>query len=438
MMGLQHRPAAARTLGAILLLASGLGACTTTASSGPGIPTTRVERGDVVADLYTSGEFTARRNQLISAPAVPGSLRLVHLVPTGTAVKAGEVIMRFDPAEQLFNLEQAESQVAEAEQELAKQDADRAVQAAQDEVNLLKARFEVRKAELDVTTNELLAEVDARKNQLTLEEARRKSAQLEEDVKSRGETNKAAVAVLQEKRQKAALARETARRAIEQMEVHAPFDGIVAVRQNQDAGGGFFFQGMTLPDFREGDVVFPGRPVLSILDPAELQLRARVAEALATGVTTGQAAEVELDGSARPPLQAKVLSVSGMADRGGIFRAPTAQREFDVALQLAGEVTEVEPGRSARIRISGAPLTGVLSIPRQAVFDRNGAPTVFVQQDGRFVPTPLAIVARTQTRVVVDTLEEGTVVALANPEATTEPAKSAAAGPAAAAGGPAR
>jgi HlyD family secretion protein len=438
MMALQRRSASGRTLGVILLLASGLASCTTTASSGPGIPTTRVERGDVVADLYTSGEFTARRNQLISAPAVPGSLRLVHLVPTGTAVKAGEVIMRFDPAEQLFNLEQAESQVAEAEQELAKQDADRAVQAAQDEVNLLKARFDVRKAELDVTTNELLAEVDARKNQLTLEEARRKFAQLEEDVKSRGETNKAAVAVLQEKRQKAALARENARRAIEQMEVRAPFDGIVAVRQNQDAGGGFFFQGMTLPDFREGDVVFPGRPVLSILDPAELQLRARVAEALATGVTTGQAAEVELDGSARAPLQAKVLSVSGMADRGGMFRAPTAQREFDVALQLAGEITEVEPGRSARIRISGAPLTGVLSIPRQAVFDRNGAPTVFVQQDGRFVPTPLAIVARTQTRVVVDTLAEGTVVALANPEASTEAAKSPAAGPTAAPGGPAR
>lgn len=433
-----RRPSPVGALALVLSLAAGLSGCTTTASSSPAIPTSRVERGDVVADLYTSGEFTARRNQLISAPAVPGSLRLVHLVATGTSVKAGEVIMRFDPAEQLFNLEQAESQVAEAEQELAKQEADRAVQAAQDEVNLLKARFEVRKAELDVTTNELLAEVDARKNQLTLEEARRKLAQLEEDVKSRGETNKAAVAVLQEKRQKAALARENARRAIDQMEVPAPFDGIVAVRQNQDAGGGFFFQGMTLPDFREGDVVFPGRPVLSILDPAELQLRARVAESLATGVTGGQAAEVQLDGSARAPLQAKVLSVSGMADRGGIFRAPTAQREFDVALQLAGAITEVEPGRSARIRIAGAPLTGVLSIPRQAVFDRNGAPTVYVQRDGRFVPTPLTIVARTQTRVVVEALDEGAVVALANPEATTDTTPTAAKGPAAAAGGPAR
>lgn len=420
-------------LGAAALAAAG---CTAGAAGPAEVPTTRVTRGDVVADIHTSGEFTSRRNQLISAPAVPGSLRLVLLLPTGTAVAAGDVVMRFDPAEQHFNLEQAESQVAEAEQELAKQDADRAVQAAEDEVNLLKARFEVRRAELDVTTNELLAEVDARKNQLTLEEARRKLAQLEEDVKSRGETNKAALAVLLEKRQKAQLARETALRAIEQMEVRAPFDGLVAVRQNQDAGGGFWFPGMSLPDFREGDVVFPGRPVLTILDPAELQLRARVAESLATNIATGQAAEVRLDGSTRSSLEARVVAVSGMADRGGFSRAPTAQREFDVTLRLGDGVSQVEPGRSARIVIAGTPLTGVLSLPRQAVFDRAGAPTIFLRRDGRFTPTPLTIIARTQTRVVVDGLEEGAEVALADPEARVDAGPAAATTPAAATGAP--
>ncbi len=423
----------ARAAGTAFVSATALvfAGCTTAASSSTAVPTAPVVRGDVVADLYTSGEFTASRNQLISAPAVPGSLRLIQLATSGTAVTAGEVIMRFDPAEQMFNLEQAESEVAEAEQELAKQDADRAVQAAQDEVNLLKARFEVRKAELDVTTNELLSAVDARKNELSLEEARRKLAQLDEDIKSRGETNKASLAVLQEKRQKAALARDNALRAIAQMEVRAPFDGIVAVRQNQDAG--FSVPGMTLPDFREGDVVFPGRPVLSILDPAELQLRARVAESLATGLSPDQVTEVQLDGTTRPPLPARVLAVSGMADRGG-FRMPSAQREFEVVIALTDEATDVEPGRSARIRISGTPLSDVLSVPRQAIFDRNGEPTAFVRRDGRFTATPLSIVARTQTRVVIDGLEEGTLVALADPEATGSAAKGQAQPPAAAAG----
>ena len=41
----------------------------------------------------------------------------------------------------------------------------------------------------------------------------------------------------------------------------------------------------------------------------------------------------------------------------------------------------------------------------EAVFDRDGAPTVFLRQDGRFVPPKVKVVARTQTRVVIDGLQ---------------------------------
>ena len=58
------------------------------------------------------------------APPVGGMLRLVKMVPTGVPVKSGEVIVEFDPADQQFTLEQAKSEVAEAEQEIAKMKAD--------------------------------------------------------------------------------------------------------------------------------------------------------------------------------------------------------------------------------------------------------------------------------------------------------------------------
>ena len=398
---------------AVLVAALAANACGT-ASGREEIPTTTVERGDVGADIHTAGEFVATRSQLVTAPAVGGNLRLVHLTPTGSRVTEGEIVMRFDTAEQEFALETSESEVREAELELQKLEADRAVQAAQDDVNLLKARFDVRRAELDVTTNELLAEVDARKNQLTLEEARRKLAQIEEDVRSRARTGEATRAVAEEKRQKAVLARERAQTAIEQMTIHAPFAGVVAVRQNMDASGGFGYPGMSLPDYREGDTVSPGRPVLMVLDPAGIQVRARVAESLATTVTVDQKAEVLLDGSSRGAMPATVRAVAGMADRGPFWRAST-QREFDVTFAMASLPDGIEAGRTARIRIEGSPLRNVLSLPRQAVFDRDGTPTVFLGQDGRFVPTTVKIVSRTQSRVVVDGLQEGALVALRDP-----------------------
>ncbi|MGI8672788.1 MAG: efflux RND transporter periplasmic adaptor subunit [Luteitalea sp.] len=403
--------------------------CTGAARTGEP-PTTTVQRGTVSADIHTAGEFMATRTQMVTAPAVGGTLRLIQIIATGTRVAAGDVVMRFDPSEQQFTLEVSESEVEEADLELQKLDADRQVQAAQDEVNLLTARFDVRTAELDVTTNELLSQVLARKNELTLEEARRKLAQIEEDVRSRAATSQAALTVAAEKRQKAVFARDRSRQAIAQMEVRAPFAGIVAVRSNQDAGGGFFYPGMTLPDFREGDVVFPGRPVLTLLEPGAIQLRARVPEALSTSVTSGQQAHVQLDGSTRAPLPATVRSVSGMADRGGIFRPPTAQREFDVSFALPGTIDGVEPGRTARIRLEGTPLRNVLSLPRQAVFDRDGTPTVFTAQNGRFTPTAVKIVARTQARVVIDGVREGTQVALTDPTATQRPGTPGAAPPA--------
>lgn len=388
------------------------------------LPTTAVLRSDVSADVHTVGEFVATRSQLVTAPAVGGSLRLVQLVATGTRVAAGEIVMRFDTAEQEFALETSESEYEEAALELQKLDADRAVQAAQDEVNLLKARFEVRKAELDVTTNELLAEVNARKNELTLEETRRKLAQIDEDVRSRAQTSEAARAVGQEKRQKAVLARDRARLAIDQMTIRAPFAGIVAVRQNMDASGGFGYPGMSLPDYREGDSVSPGRPVLMVLDPTAIQIRARVAESLATTVTVNQKARVQLDGSSRAPLPATVRAVSGMADRGAFWRAST-QREFDVTFAMPELPEGIEAGRTARIRIEGTPLRGALSLPRQAVFDRDGTPTVFLRQDGRFVPTKVKVVARTQSRVVVDGLQEGALVALRDPAVVNDDGKAA-------------
>ena len=47
--------------------------------------------------------------------------------------------------------------------------ADASVQAAEDKTAMIKAKFAVRRAELDVSKNELLSEIDAKKNDLALE-----------------------------------------------------------------------------------------------------------------------------------------------------------------------------------------------------------------------------------------------------------------------------
>ena len=121
--------------------------------------------------------------------------------------------------------------------------ADGAAQAAQDEVALLTAKFEVRRAELDASGNEFVGAIDAQKNLLSLEEAKRRLTQLEEDMKSRAATSQASLAVAQEKRNKATLAVQRAQSVIESLQLKSPMDGIVMIKDNRDAAGNMMMWG---------------------------------------------------------------------------------------------------------------------------------------------------------------------------------------------------
>src|ERR1700681_2132270 len=125
------------------------------------IPTSRVQRGRVQVDVYTIGELRASRSAQLFVPPMGGPLQIVTLAQSGDAVKAGEVVVEFDAADQEFALEQAKFDLAQAEQEIVKAEAQDAVQAAEDEVALLHVKFEVRRAELDASANELIGALDA-------------------------------------------------------------------------------------------------------------------------------------------------------------------------------------------------------------------------------------------------------------------------------------
>src|SRR3954470_18524286 len=230
------------------------------------IPTTLVERGDVEINVITPGEFRAPHSAMLVAPQVNGTLQIISMLQTGAKVKPGDIVVEFDPSEQEYNYEQADSQFRQAEQEIVKAKADSAVQAAQDQTALLKAKFDVRRAELEVQRNELLSDIDAKKNNLALEEAKRKLTQLEGDVKSRVVAGQAGLDVVQARRDAARLAMQVAKTNIENMQVKSTIDGVVSAKENRDASGGFFTTGMVLPEYRAGDLVFSGRPLAEVLD----------------------------------------------------------------------------------------------------------------------------------------------------------------------------
>jgi multidrug resistance efflux pump len=406
-------------------------------ASGGGVPSTRVTRGTLKLDVHANGELRASRVASLMAPPAGGALRLVRMADTGSALRTGEVAMEFDPASQQFAVEQAKSELAESAQEIIKMRADVDLRAAQDRVDLLTARFDVRRAELDALADEtIIPAIERKKRLLALEEAKRRLAQLEEDVQSRTATSRAALAVVEEKRTKATLAAQRAQQIIDSLVVRTPIDGLVIARENRDVTN-MFYSGMTLPLYRAGDLVMSGRLVLEVHASAAMEVRIKVNEQERANATDGQAASVVADALPGRPYTARVSSLAGSAARGNFFDNTSGPlRMFDVTLRLDQPDPRLRPGTSVRVVLSGAEVRDALTLPRQAIFQKNGKPVVYARTGTGFTPREVKVTHRTESRVAVEGVTEGTEVALVNPESsTTGSASPAGAVPA---GGPAR
>jgi multidrug resistance efflux pump len=391
------------------------------------IPTTRVQKGTLELDINTVGELHTPHSSMVVAPSVSGTLQIVRLLKTGTAVKKDDVVVEFDPSEQEFNLEQSRSQLAEADQQITKAKADAEVKSAEDKVALLKAKFDVRRAELEVSRNELVSEIDAKKNLLNLDEAKRKLAQLEQDVTSRAASNTASVALLEEKRRTALLGMKQAQHNIDSMQVKSPIDGLVSIKENIDAGGGMMFPGMQLPEYREGDLVYPGRFMAEVMDVSQMEAVAKIFENDRSNVSVGQTAEIRMDAQPDEVFTAKVKTIAGMASRRDF--GSDSVRRFDVTFDLLSHAAEMRPGTSAQVLVRGSQVKDQLYIPSQCVFDKDGKLVVYVKHGNTFEVTEAKIKFRTENRVALENLPEGTEVALVNPEKTTKQDKGASSAP---------
>jgi HlyD family secretion protein len=387
-------------------------------------PVSPVQQGDLDLKVYATGELRATHSMTLTAPAIGGgALQITKLLYTGISVKKNDVIVEFDPSEQHYKLEQNRSELLQAEQEITKAKADAVVQGAQDKVALLKAGYDVRRAELDVQKNELVSVIEAKKNQLALDQAKRALAELEQDVKSHSVSGQATIYLAQEKRNKAKLAMDQAQQNIDKMHVLSPMDGLIAIEKNHDVMGGMMWEGMSLPDYHEGDQVQPGSAIAQVIDLKEMEISSKIGEHDRSNIKPGQSVEIEFDALPGQTFQGKVKTVGGMST-SGFFENNTAGK-FDVSIQLSTSDSRLRPGLTAEIVILGDDKKNVLSIARQALFLKDGKLVVYVKNGSGFEQREVKVQWENESRTAIENLQAGTEVALVDP---TAPRKTGSAG----------
>src|SRR5437763_1310381 len=222
------------------------------------VPVTKVQKGDVVIRAYSRGELKPARTLTLTAPNLFGTVQVTDLAPVGALAKEKDLIVEYDDSERQSALEEARLSVQSVDEQIKKAKADLAIQQSQDTVTLLKTRYNVRRAELEVKRNPIIAEIDGKKNVLTLEQQKRALQQLETDIAAKNEQAESQLAVLNEQRYRSLLDVQRELQRIALCKTLSPMTGLVATKQNR--AGNFNF-GKQMPDIREGDTLQPGMPV---------------------------------------------------------------------------------------------------------------------------------------------------------------------------------
>jgi multidrug efflux pump subunit AcrA (membrane-fusion protein) len=182
-----------------------------------------------------------------------------------------------------------------------------------------------------------------------------------------------------------------------------------------------------MPDFKAGDMANPGTLFAELIDTARVEVTAKLAESDRANVAPGQPVEIRVDAAPEILLRGKVRAVSSVASRQ-MFDAG-GERRFDIAFDVEGGGGRVRPGVSTALSIAGQVFDNVAHVPRAAIFDVTGQPTVYVKTASGFEPRPVKVLARTESRAIIEGLDVPADVALVNPTRTATTARPAAAGP---------
>ena len=289
----------------------------------------KVQRGDLVVKTYLRGALRAVRSTTLSAPNLGSASQVTQLAQPGSLAKPKDLIAEFDDSDRRVFLEDAKLDVEKTKEDLKKGEVELEILKSQDEVELMSARFAVRRAELDVRQNELISAIDARKNELTLEETKRRLQRLESDIDSRLRQREAELAVLREQIRKAQLDVARDQRRIENARVLTSMGGLVSILENRSGRRSF---GQASPPVQEGDQVSPGMAFAQILDLSDMELVAQAEEVERARLREGQEAIIYLDALPGKPIKGKIKRLGSTASAN--FFSGQATKKFDCVLSV--------------------------------------------------------------------------------------------------------
>ncbi len=362
----------------------------------PDVPTADVTRGDFVDYVELRGEIKAGRSVVLSAPMQSGELQIVRLAKNGTPIRSGDVVVEFDSTTLRRTVQERQSGLRQAEAEIEQARGQAAMADEQNRTALLKARYDVDRAKLDVGQRDIIARLDYEKAKLALADAEQRLREQQARERADRAAADADISSKRRKRDKMQGDLDRAERSLAALQLKATTDGVVSLMPNFRAGGPFGGD----QEFREGDRAWSGANIVELPDTSTLYVATRLDESDRGRTRAGQKATLKVDAVPDREFKARVEDISVLA-RVDFSSGWPPPRNFDLKLAIEGREPRLRPGMSATARIAVGTLPHVLLVPPEAVFVVDGRPVVYRWTRSRFEPIVVSVVRRGRDQVAL-------------------------------------
>ena len=370
------------------------------------LPVAQARQGDFLVIIRCRGDLKAGRSIQINAPIVP-NLSIAWLAPPGEKVERDQTIIRFDSSSAQQQLQQKAAQLQQAQATLDQALAQAKITAEQDKSDLADAQFNVEKARLEVSKQEIVSRIAGEESKIDLALAQQKLKAQMATVDLHAASDRSRVASATRLRDQAEADVALTKSRIAQMEIKAPLAGYLTYAPNYSQGW------MNAKPFKTGDNVFSGMNLAEMPDLDTLMMDAKVEEIDRGRISTADEVRVQVDALPELTMPAKIGQISLLAETGNEF-PPT--RNFRAYAPIPHPDPRLRPGMNGGMDIIINRLPNAISIPSKALFTRAGKPVVYLAKAGHYRPLEVGVQARNPDEVAVTGIPAGAMVALVDPE----------------------
>jgi HlyD family secretion protein len=352
--------------------------------------------GGLESTIRLNGQTSARSFYSITAPIMRGpeangSMVILKMAKAGSQVKSGDRLVQIDGQTMADHVDDVKDQLRQGQNDVAKRKAEQAVETGQLEQTLRIAKSQYEKAKLDYQPAPVRTDVERELLKLAMDEAEARYKQQVQDLEQKKASQAAEIKILETTvaRHKIHLGRHEI--DLSRFTVLATKPGLVVSQT--------IFRGGDLAQIEEGDQVYPGMPVLKVVDPSSMQVEANVNQAQSSELRIGQRVRIGFDAFPGLQLTGHVYSIGALASSPG--RSQYFIRMVPVRITIDKLDPRVIPDLSAYVDVITGQQENAVQVPLGAVSEENGKSYLFVKTASGFEKRAVTIGVQSNMQVAI-------------------------------------